>query len=89
MRDEGLTENIVARLKRIEGQVRGIQRMVEKGKYCVDIINQVSAARRALDQVGLKLMHRHINNCVSNAIRSDGGKPIIEELMGTMNYFIR
>ena len=89
MRDEGLTENIVARLKRIEGQVRGIQRMVEKGKYCVDIINQVSAARRALDQVGLKLMHRHINNCVSNAIRSDGGKTIIEELMGTMNHFIR
>ena len=89
MKDEGMTENIMARLKKIEGQIRGIQKMVEDKKYCVDIINQVTAARRALDQVSLKLMHRHINNCVSDAIRSNDGQPIIEELMGTINRFIR
>ena len=89
MKDEGMTENIMARLKKIEGQIRGIQKMVEDKKYCVDIINQVTAARRALDQVSIKLMHRHINNCVSDAIRSNDGQPIIEELMGTINRFIR
>ncbi len=89
MKDEGMTENIMIRLKRIEGQIRGIQKMVEAKKYCVDIINQVTAAKRALDQVGLKLMHRHIDSCVSNAIRSNGGEPIIKELMGTINRFIR
>ena len=89
MKDEGMTKNIMARLKKIEGQIRGIQKMIEDKKYCVDIINQVTAARRALDQVSLKLMHRHINNCVSDSIRSNDGQPIIKELMGTINRFIR
>ena len=89
MKDEGVKEEILARLKRIEGQIRGIQKMVEDGKYCVNILNQVTASRRALEQVGLKIMHRHINSCVSDAIRSNGGGPIIKELMGTINRFIR
>ena len=60
--------DVVPRLKKIEGQIRGIQRMVEKEKYCIDIINQLTAAQRALDQVSLKVMQRHIESCVTDAI---------------------
>ena len=81
-------KDLLPRLKRIEGQIRGIQRMVEKERYCIDIINQVTAAQRALDQVSLKVMKRHIETCVSDAIKSDGGGPIIEELMETIYKFI-
>ena len=89
MINEETKKDVLPRLKKIEGQVRGIQRMVEKEKYCIDIINQVTAAQRALDQVGLKVMQRHIESCVANAIKSDGGSPIIGELMETIYKFIR
>jgi len=77
------------RLRKIEGQIRGIQRMVEKERYCIDIINQITAAQRALDQVSLKVMRRHIESCVTDAIKSDAGGPIIGELMETIYKFIR
>ncbi len=77
--------NIAAlkRLKIIEGQVRGIQRMVEEEKYCIDILTQISAARAALNKVGNIILKRHLDQCVSNAIRNDGlnGKELIDELM--------
>ncbi|MBA7645320.1 Copper-sensing transcriptional repressor CsoR [subsurface metagenome] len=82
-------KDVLPRLRKIEGQIRGIQRMVEKERYCIDIINQVSASQRALDQVSLKVMRRHIESCVANAIKSDGGGPIIGELMETIYKFIR
>ena len=89
MINEETKKDVLPRLKKIEGQVRGIQRMVEKEKYCIDIINQVTAAQRALDQVGLKVMERHIESCVTDAIKSDGSSPIIGELMETIYKFIR
>ncbi len=89
MINEETKKDVLPRLKKIEGQVRGIGRMVEKEKYCIDIINQVTAAQRALDQVGLKVMERHIKSCVANAIKSDGASPIIGELMETIYKFIR
>ena len=55
-------------LKRIEGQIRGIQRMVEEGKYCVDIITQIEAARGALARVGEKILAKHFQTCVSQAL---------------------
>jgi len=82
-------KNVLSRLRKIEGQIRGIQRMVEKERYCIDIINQVTAAQRALDQVGLRVMKRHIETCVTDAIKSDGGGLIIGELMETIYKFIR
>jgi len=82
-------KNVLSRLRKIEGQIRGIQRMVEKERYCIDIINQVTAAQRALDQVGLRVMKRHIETCVTDAIKSDGGGLIIGELMETVYKFIR
>jgi len=89
MINEETKRDVLPRLKKIEGQVRGIQRMVEKEKYCIDIINQLTAAQRALDQVSLKVMQRHIESCVTDAIKSDGGSLIIGELMETIYKFIR
>lgn len=82
-------QDALARLKKIEGQIKGIQRMVEEEKYCVDIINQINAVRRALEQVALGVMKRHVNSCVFDAIKKDkaGGK--VEELMETIDRFIR
>ncbi len=59
----------LAALKRIEGQVRGIHKMVEEGKYCVDIITQIEAARGALASVGEKVLAKHFKSCVSDALR--------------------
>ena len=60
------------RLRRIEGQVRGLQRMVENDTYCIDVLTQVSAATRALESVALALLDEHLSHCVSNAIASGG-----------------
>jgi len=75
------------RLTNVEGQIRGIQRMVENEKYCVDILTQISAARAALNRVGLLILKRHIKNCVSSAIkRGDSeGNEIIDELMQVLS----
>ena len=80
---------LVPRLKRIEGQIRGITRMVEERRYCIDVIQQLTAARRALDQVSLKVMNGHINTCVSQAIRKREGAGKINELMQTIHQFVK
>lgn len=82
-----INERAVRRLKNIEGQVRGIIRMVEQEKYCVDILTQVSAVRAALNSVGMLILRRHIETCVTNAIKAGGeGKTeIIDELMGMLS----
>ena len=56
------------RLRRIEGQVRGIQRMVEEDKYCIDVLTQVSAVTKALQAVSLALLEEHMAHCVANAV---------------------
>jgi DNA-binding FrmR family transcriptional regulator len=63
---------VLARLRRVEGQIRGLQRMVEQDTYCIDILTQVSAATRALQAVALTLLEDHIGHCVSDAIASGG-----------------
>ena len=60
------------RLRRIEGQIRGLQRMVEDDKYCIDILTQVSAATKALQSVALGLLDEHMSHCVVNAARAGG-----------------
>jgi DNA-binding FrmR family transcriptional regulator len=62
---------IQARLKRIEGQVRGIERMVADDTYCIDVLTQVAAATKALQSVAVHLMDDHLRHCVSSAIQSD------------------
>ena len=65
---------LLARLRRIEGQVRGVHRMVEEDTYCIDVITQISAATRALQAVAMGLLEDHIGHCVVEAAR-DGGDP--------------
>ena len=89
MINEETKKDVLPRLRKIEGQIKGIHKMIEKERYCIDIINQVTAAQRALDQVSLKVMQRHIESCVAEAIKSDGGVPIMRELMETIYKFNR
>jgi DNA-binding FrmR family transcriptional regulator len=63
---------LLNRLRRIEGQVRGLQRMVEDDTYCIDILTQVSAATKALETVALSLLDGHLRHCVTDAVRADG-----------------
>jgi len=82
-------QKILRRLKRIEGQVRGIQRMVEENRYCVDILTQVAAVRAALDQVGMSVLEKHTHGCVQKAIKSGEGDESIDELMDVIKLFIK
>ena len=68
----GHKEEVQRRLRRIEGQVRGLQRMVEEDTYCIDVLTQISAATRALQSVALELLDDHLGHCVSEAIASGG-----------------
>lgn len=63
-------QRILARLKRVEGQVRGINRMVESDTYCIDVLTQVAAATKALQSVAVDLMDDHLRHCVADAIES-------------------
>lgn len=65
-------EDLLKRLRRAEGQVRGIQRMVESDTYCIDILTQVSAATKALENVALALLDDHLAHCVAEAAREGG-----------------
>ncbi|SEB68660.1 DNA-binding transcriptional regulator, FrmR family [Paramicrobacterium humi] len=68
---------LLKRLRRAEGQVRGIQKMVENDTYCIDILTQVSAATKALETVALQLLDDHLNHCVAQATREGG--PVADE----------
>lgn len=64
--------DIATRLARIEGQVRGIARMIEQDRYCIEILDQVSAITKALQQVSLGLLHDHLEHCVVDAVQAGG-----------------
>lgn len=82
---------LLARLARAEGQVRGLRKMVEDDKYCIDIVTQLNAARRALDAIGVVLIEEHTKGCVRNALRSgkDEGDEKVTELTSTLSRFIK
>jgi DNA-binding FrmR family transcriptional regulator len=67
------------RLRRIEGQVRGVQRMVDEDAYCIDVLTQISAATKALQAVALELLDEHLSHCVADAM-SKGGKAANEKV---------
>ena len=70
---------LIKRLHRIEGQVRGIEKMVDDDRYCIEILTQIGAVRTALETVGLKLLEDHVNHCVVNAIAAGDAKTIDEK----------
>lgn len=82
-------EDLLKRLRRIEGQVRGVQRMVAEEKYCVDILVQIAAIRSALDRVGLILLEDHTRGCVARALRSNDGDAAIAELTEVIKRFLK
>lgn len=84
MLNEEVKKQSVTRLKKIEGQIKGIERMIEKEKYCIDIINQISAAGKALNGVARIIMKRHVESCVTTAIQKGEGRQKIDELIETV-----
>ena len=83
---------LIKRLHRIEGQVRGIERMVEEERYCVDILTQISAVSTALESVALKLLQEHVNHCVAGALASGDAETADEkarELLEAVERFAR
>lgn len=78
---------LAKRLARIEGQVRGIGRMIEEDRYCVDILTQVSAVRSALDAMALGLLEHHLHGCVQQAVVSGKGDAAIDEAMSVIRRF--
>lgn len=81
--------DLMQRLKRIEGQVRGLQRMIDEDEYCVDILVQVAAVRAALTKVGLTLLESHTRGCVARAVKEDRGDEAIDEVMDVIMKFIK
>ena len=65
-------EAILKRLRRVEGQVRGLQRMIEEDKYCINVLDQVAAVTKALQAVAIELVEDHLSHCVADALRTDG-----------------
>jgi len=83
------TTALAKRLNRIEGQVRGIGRMIDDDRYCVDILTQVSAVQSALDALALKLLEHHLHGCVSHAVASGNGAHAIDEALSVIRKFGR
>jgi len=77
------------RLNRIEGQVRGIGRMIDEDRYCVDILTQVSAVQSALDALALQLLEHHLHGCVVHAVASGDGAHAIDEALAVIRRFGR
>lgn len=79
------------RLRRIEGQVRGLHRMVEENRYCADVLTQIASVQEALRAVGRELMRNHLKHCASTAIRAGGKEAdkMYEEILGVMYHQLR
>jgi DNA-binding FrmR family transcriptional regulator len=87
----GYTENrdaVLKRLRRIEGQVRGVERMVEENRYCIDVVTQVTAIQAALDKVALELLSEHAAHCVAGAEGNEQDERT-EELMAAVKRLLR
>lgn len=89
---EGLVRDkqaLLDRLKKIEGQVRGLQRMIEEDRYCVDVLVQVAAVKAAMNKVGLALMEGHARGCMQAATRRGEGDQAVGELMEVLERFVK
>ncbi len=84
-------DDYLARLRKIEGQVRGLQRMIEADKWCPDVVTQVASATRALQEVAVGLLNDHLHHCVLGAALSPAGDPerLLDEVAGTIRQVVR
>jgi len=83
------SEDILKRLHRIEGQVSGIRKMQEGGRYCIDVLDQISAARAGLEATALLILEDHVNGCVREAIEQGKGEEKAAELLKAVGRFAR
>jgi DNA-binding FrmR family transcriptional regulator len=81
--------SLLARMKKIEGQAKGIYRMIEEDRYCIDIVQQLTALSAAADEVSLLILESHIEGCVADAIREQQGEAHIKELMATIRKALK
>ncbi len=81
-------EDVLARLRRIEGQARGLQRMVEEDAYCIDILTQITAASNALKKTAVALLDDHIRHCVTDAAHGDG-KDLVSEATAAIERLVK
>ena len=82
-------DQLVKRLHRIEGQVRGIERMVEDDRYCIDVVTQIGAVQAALDKVALGLLDQHARHCVVEGHAEGSPEQLTDELMGAVGRLMR
>ena len=82
-------DQLVKRLRRIEGQVRGLERMVEDDRYCIDVVTQISAVQAALDKVALGLLDQHARHCVVEGHGEGKPEELTDELMGAVGRLMR
>jgi DNA-binding FrmR family transcriptional regulator len=82
-------DQVLKRLRRVEGQVRGLQRMVEEDTYCIDVLTQVAAATKALQGVGLQLLQEHLNHCVADAARDGSPEQLVNEATRAIERLMR
>ena len=82
-------DEVLTRLRRIEGQVRGIHRMIEGDEYCIDVLTQLNSVQAALKAVGLGLIDDHVRHCVREALEQGGGDDKVEELVSAVARFAR
>jgi DNA-binding FrmR family transcriptional regulator len=90
--DPEVKRAVLTRLRRIEGQMRGLQKMVEEERYCADVLTQVSSVQEALRGVGRAMLHNHLRHCASEAIRSDDAQRaegMYDELMDLIYRSVR
>ena len=88
MRDSEEKKALITRLNRIEGQIRGISKMVENDEYCIDVLTQVSAAQAALTALARVMLDSHIHHCVVKGVK-EGDEAVLDELMATMQKFMK
>ena len=81
-------KELQARLRRIEGQVRGLERMVEEDKYCIDILTQLNSVTAALKAVGVGLLDDHVRHCVRESLEKGEGDAKVEELVSAVARFV-
>lgn len=82
-------EEVRRRLRRIAGQVRGLEKMVDDDRYCIDVLTQVSAVKAALESVALLLLEDHVDHCVADAIRAGDGTEKVQELTSAIERLVR
>ena len=82
-------EKVLARLRRIEGQVRGIEKMIAEDRYCIDVLTQVAAVKAALEGVSVTLLEDHMQHCVADAIKAGDGTAKVREVSEAIERLVR